>query len=115
LKCFDEAISAEPESKRAITGKGRIKMLSTDYQGALEDAQTVLDMDKEDIHALYLKASALYNLNEYENSLVLYHRGKHIRKQPPIFDRGLMNVSAEFVRFCYGYKTRCVIVRKELN
>lgn len=46
---------------------------------ALADAEDALTIDKSYIRAIYQKAETLYNLGEFEHSLVYYHRGLRTR------------------------------------
>ncbi len=45
------------------------------WEEALEAAEAVLVEDKRNIKAVFVKAEALFNLCEFEHSLVLFHRG----------------------------------------
>jgi hypothetical protein len=45
------------------------------WENALEAAEDVLDEDKQNIKAIFVKAEALFNICEFEHSLVLFHRG----------------------------------------
>ena len=45
------------------------------WQNALDGAQEVLNDDKRNIKSIYVKAESLFNMCEFEHSLVLFHRG----------------------------------------
>jgi hypothetical protein len=45
------------------------------WEEALKAAEAVLVEDKRNIKAVFVKAEALFNLCEFEHSLVLFHRG----------------------------------------
>jgi hypothetical protein len=45
------------------------------WENALEAAEDVLEEDKHNIKATYVKAESLFNICEFEHSLVLFHRG----------------------------------------
>ena len=53
----------------------RCHLLMGSWQEALDAAQVVLNEDKRNIKSIYVKAEALFNLCEFEHSLVLFHRG----------------------------------------
>ena len=45
------------------------------WENALEAAEVVIAEDKKNIKAVFVKAEALFNICEFEHSLVLFHRG----------------------------------------
>ena len=53
----------------------RCHLLMGSWQDALDAAQVVLNEDKRNIKSVYVKAESLFNMCEFEHSLVLFHRG----------------------------------------
>ena len=53
----------------------RCHLLMGNWQDALDAAQVVLNDDKRNIKSVYVKAESLFNMCEFEHSLVLFHRG----------------------------------------
>jgi len=56
---------------------------------ALQDAETALGEDKNNIRAIYQKAESLYYLGQFEQSLMFFHRGLRARPELALFRLGV--------------------------
>ena len=61
--------------QQAKVALARCHLMMGSWGNALEAAEVVLGEDKRNIKAIYVKAEALFNLCEFEHSLVHFHRG----------------------------------------
>lgn len=64
-------------------------MLLGESGKALEDAETALSCEKDNIRAIQQKAEALYFLGQFEQSLMYFHRGLQIRPELDTFRLGV--------------------------
>ena len=58
--------------------KAKCLLLMGNWPLALYSAQQVLDVDKNFVKAIYVKAESLYNTCDFEHALIYYHRGQVI-------------------------------------
>lgn len=56
---------------------------------ALQDAETALLADKNNIRGIYQKAESLYFLGQFEHSLMFFHRGLRLRPELTSFRLGI--------------------------
>ena len=56
---------------------------------ALQDSETALSIDKNNIRATYQKAESLYYLGQFEQSLMFFHRGLRARPELTSFRLGI--------------------------
>ncbi|KAJ4439148.1 hypothetical protein ANN_15105 [Periplaneta americana] len=83
------ALELNPKDKNALVARSKCYLLLGEPQLALKDAETALHGDKNFIHAIYQKAESLYNLGDFEHSLMYYHRGLHLRPELEGFRLGV--------------------------
>ncbi|XP_069669092.1 outer dynein arm-docking complex subunit 4 isoform X2 [Periplaneta americana] len=84
-----KALELNPKDKNALVARSKCYLLLGEPQLALKDAETALHGDKNFIHAIYQKAESLYNLGDFEHSLMYYHRGLHLRPELEGFRLGV--------------------------
>lgn len=63
------------------------------YDKALKDLEAALDINPDDLRVLQERAIVQYLSGDFEYGLISNSRGGPIRKQPPIFQEGVLNVS----------------------
>uniref|UniRef100_A0A7G3AFM6 Uncharacterized protein n=1 Tax=Lutzomyia longipalpis TaxID=7200 RepID=A0A7G3AFM6_LUTLO len=78
---------AEPGALLAL-GMREAKNGNTD-NAALQDSETALIADKNNIRAIYQKAESLYYLGQFEHSLMFFHRGLRLRPELNTFRLGV--------------------------
>lgn len=73
----------------ALIARSKCYLLLGDTVKALEDAETALSCEKDNIRAIQQKAEALYFLGQFEQSLMYFHRGLKIRPELDTFRLGV--------------------------
>ena len=56
--------------------RAKCLLLMGDWGLALESAEQVLEVDKNFVKAILVKAESLYNTCDFEHALIYYHRGQ---------------------------------------
>ena len=46
------------------------------WEEALEDAEEILEMDTDNVQAIFCRAESMFNLCKFENSLCAFYRGQ---------------------------------------
>jgi len=67
------ALFACPQASKVALA--RCHLMMGNWTQAVESAEVVLDEDRHNIRAIFVKAESKFNLCEFEHSLVLFHRG----------------------------------------
>lgn len=72
----------------------------------LQDAETALTNDKNNIRAIYQKAEALYFLGQFELSLMFFHRGLRIRPELNSFRLGVQKTQEAIEKTIGGFEAQ---------
>lgn len=78
-----------PSDQNALVARSKCYLLLGDPSKGLQDAETALQSDKNNIRAIYQKAEALYFLGQFELSLMYFHRGLRLRPELNSFRLGV--------------------------
>lgn len=78
-----------PGDQGALIARSKCYLQLGEPEKALADAETALDLDKNNIRAIYQKAEALYYLGKFEHSLMFFHRGLKLRPELNNFRLGV--------------------------
>uniref|UniRef100_A0A182MXW0 TPR_REGION domain-containing protein n=1 Tax=Anopheles dirus TaxID=7168 RepID=A0A182MXW0_9DIPT len=68
------ALEMNNNDQNALVARSRCFLQLGEPGKALQDAETALVLDKNNIRAIYQKAEALYYLGQFEHSLMFFHR-----------------------------------------
>ncbi|KAJ9599199.1 hypothetical protein L9F63_010330 [Diploptera punctata] len=98
---FSKAQELNPESETPLIEKSNAEFLRGEYSTAMDDALAALGIKKENLHASYMRSKALFMKGEIEEALMHFHRGLDLRKQPPIFEEGILG-ARETDEICIG-------------
>lgn len=79
-------------------------MLLGDPAKGLQDAETALSNDKNNIRAIYQKAEALYYLGQFELSLMFFHRGLRLRPELNSFRLGVQKTQEAIEKTIGGFE-----------
>lgn len=112
-----------PENKECFVTRSRCHLMLGQIEAALCDAETALNIDKYYIKvvstrlqvlscasrlkmyyfkAIYAKAEALYAYGNFENALVYYHRGHHLRPELDEFRIGIQKAEEAILNVIGG-------------
>lgn len=80
-------------------------MLLGDPAKGLQDAETALTNDKNNIRAIYQKAEALYFLGQFELSLMFFHRGLRLRPELNSFRLGVQKTQEAIEKTIGGFES----------
>lgn len=72
----------------------------------LQDAETALSNDKNNIRAIYQKAEALYYLGQFELSLMFFHRGLRLRPELNSFRLGVQKTQEAIEKTIGGFENQ---------
>lgn len=86
--------------------RSKCYLLLGDPAKGLEDAETALQTDKNNIRAIYQKAEALYFLGQFELSLMYFHRGLRLRPELNSFRLGVQKTQEAIEKTIGGFKNR---------
>ncbi|XP_078323700.1 outer dynein arm-docking complex subunit 4-like isoform X5 [Crassostrea virginica] len=89
IDSFTRAIEMNPEEKKCYVTRSKCWLQLGNAENALTDAEEALRQDKEYIPGLYQKAEAMYQLGDFETSLVFFHRGHKLRPELQEFRLGI--------------------------
>ncbi|OXA59227.1 tetratricopeptide repeat protein 25 [Folsomia candida] len=101
LFCFDRALELQSTSKAALVWRSQCHLKLGDAQAALKDAQASFESDDTYIQGLYQYAEALFNLGQFEQAAISYHRGFRARRDKEEFRVGI-NKCQEAIRRAIG-------------
>lgn len=88
---FDKAYSLVPTDKRTLLGRSCLRSKVCNYAGAIDDINTALELDPEDLVVTAQRALNLYLSCEFEIAVVLNYRMVPKRKKPDNFTMGVMH------------------------
>lgn len=78
-----------PNDIAALIARSKCYLQLGEPEKALIDSETALNVDKNNIRAIYQKAEALYYLGKFEHSLMFFHRGLRLRPELANFRLGV--------------------------
>lgn len=70
----------------------------------MQDSETALTNDKNNIRAIYQKAEALYFLGQFELSLMFFHRGFRLRPELNNFRLGVQKTQEAIEKTIGGFE-----------
>lgn len=73
----------------ALIARSKCYLQLGEPEKALIDSETALELDKNNIRAIYQKAEALYYMGKFEHSLMFFHRGLRLRPELANFRLGV--------------------------
>lgn len=88
IPTFMQALEMNNNDQNALVARSRCFLQLGEPGKALQDAETALVLDKNNIRAIYQKAEALYYLGQFEHSLMFFHRGLRLRPELASFRLG---------------------------
>ncbi|KAJ3012935.1 UNVERIFIED_CONTAM: Tetratricopeptide repeat protein 25 [Siphonaria sp. JEL0065] len=86
---YNRALVLHPNQLDCLVNRARCYMMQGDTTSSLEDVNTVLALSPEFIRAIYQKAVTLYARGDFEDALVLFHRGAKARPELVGFSMGI--------------------------
>lgn len=95
-----------PSDQNALVARSKCYLLLGDPGKGLQDAETALQTDKNNIRAIYQKAEALYFLGQFELSLMYFHRGLRLRPELNSFRLGVQKTQEAIEKTIGGFKNR---------
>ncbi|XP_064542602.1 outer dynein arm-docking complex subunit 4 isoform X1 [Drosophila montana] len=102
---FCKALELNSTDINALISRSKCYLLLGEPSRALQDAETALGEDKNNIRAIYQKAESLYYLGQFEQSLMFFHRGLRARPELDLFRLGVQKTQ-EAIENTIGTKTR---------
>lgn len=79
----------QPTHKGALVARSQCHIRLGDANSALKDAETSFGKNESFPKGLYEYAQALYQLGEFEKSLIAFHQGYRLRKDMEGFRIGI--------------------------
>ena len=55
---------------------GKVNMMTGQYREAINLAEQVIDVDRQYVNAILVKAESLYNCCQFEHSLLSFHQAR---------------------------------------
>ncbi|KAJ3279471.1 Tetratricopeptide repeat protein 25, partial [Borealophlyctis nickersoniae] len=89
IAMYTRALSIRPSDAHCLSCRARCLTLTGDHVSAIRDADAALAIDPDSVAASIAKADALYASGEFENALVVYHRGAARRSDVDEFTAGV--------------------------
>ncbi|GAB0093578.1 Outer dynein arm-docking complex subunit 4 [Sergentomyia squamirostris] len=89
VQFITKALELNPQDQNALVARSKCYLLLGEPDKALQDAETALIADKNNIRAIYQKAESLYYLGQFEHSLMFFHRGLRLRPELNTFRLGV--------------------------
>lgn len=89
-----------------MVARSKCYLLLGDPAKGLQDAETALQSDKNNIRAIYQKAEALYFLGQFELSLMYFHRGLRLRPELNSFRLGVQKTQEAIEKTIGGFENR---------
>lgn len=93
-----------------MVARSKCYLLLGDPASGLQDAETALQTDKNNIRAIYQKAEALYFLGQFELSLMYFHRGLRLRPELNSFRLGVQKTQEAIEKTIGGFENRKQVV-----
>ncbi|KAJ3192131.1 hypothetical protein HK101_007007 [Irineochytrium annulatum] len=97
LDRYTRALEFHPDDVDCLVNRSRCSMMLGDTASALSDAELSLQRDPNFIRGIFQKAESLYARGDFEDALVLYHRGRRVRPEMDGFHVGVAK-STEAIR-----------------
>lgn len=94
-----------PSDQNALVARSKCYLLLGDPARGLQDAETALTNDKNNIRAIYQKAEALYFLGQFELSLMFFHRGLRLRPELNSFRLGVQKTQEAIEKTIGGFES----------
>lgn len=94
-----------PSDQNALVARSKCYLLLGDPAKGLQDAETALTNDKNNIRAIYQKAEALYFLGQFELSLMFFHRGLRLRPELNSFRLGVQKTQEAIEKTIGGFES----------
>lgn len=94
-----------PTDINALVSRSKCYLLLGEASKALQDAETALAEEKNNIRAIYQKAESLYYLGQFEQSLMYFHRGLLARPELSSFRLGVQKTQ-EAIENTIGVKNK---------
>lgn len=98
-----QALELNPSDQNALVARSKCYLLLGDPASGLQDAETALQTDKNNIRAIYQKAEALYFLGQFELSLMYFHRGLRLRPELNSFRLGVQKTQEAIEKTIGGF------------
>lgn len=89
-----------------MVARSKCYLLLGDPAKGLQDAETALQADKNNIRAIYQKAEALYFLGQFELSLMYFHRGLRLRPELNSFRLGVQKTQQAIEKTIGGFENQ---------
>ncbi|XP_058066808.1 outer dynein arm-docking complex subunit 4 [Anopheles bellator] len=102
---ISKALEMNTNDQNALVARSRCFLQLGEPGKALQDAETALVLDKNNIRAIYQKAEALYYLGQFEHSLMFFHRGLRLRPELASFRLGVQKTQ-EAIENTIGNNTK---------
>lgn len=99
-----QALELNPSDQNALVARSKCYLLLGDPSKGLQDAETALTNDKNNIRAIYQKAEALYFLGQFELSLMFFHRGLRLRPELNSFRLGVQKTQEAIEKTIGGFE-----------
>lgn len=103
---YFQALELNPSDQNALVARSKCYLLLGDPAKGLQDAETALQTDKNNIRAIYQKAEALYFLGQFELSLMYFHRGLRLRPELNSFRLGVQKTQEAIEKTIGGFENR---------
>ncbi|XP_049855213.1 outer dynein arm-docking complex subunit 4-like [Schistocerca gregaria] len=104
LRFVHKALELRPEDKGALVARSKCYLLLGQPQLALQDAEAALRSEIVRCSAIFQKAEALYQLGDFEHSLMYHHRGLRLRPELDGFRLGVQKAQ-QAIQNTIGGKT----------
>ncbi|KAH8405730.1 hypothetical protein KR215_007569 [Drosophila sulfurigaster] len=108
IQFFCKALELNNTDINALISRSKCYLLLGEASKALQDAETALAEDKNNIRAIYQKAESLYYLGQFEQSLMFFHRGLRARPELASFRLGVQKTQ-EAIENTIGTKARSTV------
>ncbi|XP_055320282.1 outer dynein arm-docking complex subunit 4 [Sitodiplosis mosellana] len=105
MSIYQKALELNPSDQNALVARSKCYLLIGDPIKGLQDAETALTNDKNNIRAIYQKAEALYFLGQFELSLMFFHRGLRLRPELNSFRLGVQKTQEAIEKTIGGFKS----------
>lgn len=102
-----------PSDQNALVARSKCYLLLGDPSKGLQDAETALQLDKNNIRAIYQKAEALYFLGQFELSLMYFHRGLRLRPELNSFRLGVQKTQEAIEKTIGGFENQKQITTRK--
>jgi len=96
-----QALELKNKNKSALVARSQCHLKLGDAAAALKDAEASFDSEDTYIQGLYQFAEALFNLGQFEQALIAFHRGFRARRDKEEFRVGI-NKAQDAIRRAIG-------------